>query len=446
MRASKRCGRRRFKLNNAGVSLIELVVALLILAIITVPLLQVFTSTINVNKFNAQRNAANTVAANIMEAVKVYGIDGTAAAIQNAKNTDAAKCLGMTVAGYGVSTVDEYLSPTPGAEPKTYSGMLTGIREGTGTFNAKITVNTEYKYNAGADTYSYLPYNYAFFDKENSFDINPVDLEWYYDDAEVEWYRDLNVAYVAHIDSVNREHPEDPPISANTATYDNIKNAIDRELVINISNDYSNPSKTQYAVSADFIYTFHANYGGSFLGSDQTYSRSLLGNEFDNREILEKLENLYVFYVPFPYMARTAFDKDFNDKVNVTGEETAVNNTPLLKNVSNVSFRATVGVSTRVNQWVTINNNTDKEINVYLVVQGNSGTEQLTVNKAGTHPENLNVYCNSTLFNGDPEGETPGLVNKKSDDKAVIATIKVEVFDSGDSSASLIELNSTIEQ
>ncbi len=69
---------KHIQLNNEGVSLIELIVALLILAIITIPLMSIFGRAARTNTFNANKADADTVAANIMEEIKVYGLEGTA--------------------------------------------------------------------------------------------------------------------------------------------------------------------------------------------------------------------------------------------------------------------------------------------------------------------------------------------------------------------------------
>ena len=68
----------RVQLNNRGTSLVELIVALLILMIVTVSLLQMFTSASRVNTVNARNVSADAVAENVMEAVKTFGIKNSA--------------------------------------------------------------------------------------------------------------------------------------------------------------------------------------------------------------------------------------------------------------------------------------------------------------------------------------------------------------------------------
>ena len=68
----------RLKKNNKGYSLIEVIVAMLILAIIAVPLLNSLGMTTRVNLDNRDKQYASNVATNIMEAVKQFGISETA--------------------------------------------------------------------------------------------------------------------------------------------------------------------------------------------------------------------------------------------------------------------------------------------------------------------------------------------------------------------------------
>ena len=104
---------RRLQLNNAGVSFVELVVALLILAVIIVPLMGLFTSAASANRVNLIRSDADTLSQNIMEAVKAYGFAGTQNQFKKFSDGDSVICLGMepaTVAGgaTGEANVYEY--------------------------------------------------------------------------------------------------------------------------------------------------------------------------------------------------------------------------------------------------------------------------------------------------------------------------------------------------
>lgn len=61
--------------NNAGFSLVELLIAVMILAIIVVPLLHVFVTSARINGKSKQTQRATTVAQDIMEGLKAYDIE-----------------------------------------------------------------------------------------------------------------------------------------------------------------------------------------------------------------------------------------------------------------------------------------------------------------------------------------------------------------------------------
>ena len=64
------------KLNkNAGFSLVELLIAVTILAIIVIPLLHMFVTTSRLNGKAKQKQRATTVAQNLIEGMKAYDIN-----------------------------------------------------------------------------------------------------------------------------------------------------------------------------------------------------------------------------------------------------------------------------------------------------------------------------------------------------------------------------------
>ena len=66
------------KKDNKGYSLVEVIVAMLILAIITIPLLTSFNVVSKANLNTREKQYASNVATNVLEAVKQYGIEETA--------------------------------------------------------------------------------------------------------------------------------------------------------------------------------------------------------------------------------------------------------------------------------------------------------------------------------------------------------------------------------
>ena len=79
MRCTAKCNRqlntRRHKSSNAGFSLIELLIAVTILAIIVIPLLHMFVTSTRINVKSRQMLRATTVAQDIMEGLKAYNLE-----------------------------------------------------------------------------------------------------------------------------------------------------------------------------------------------------------------------------------------------------------------------------------------------------------------------------------------------------------------------------------
>ncbi len=96
------------KSKNNGSSLIEVIVSMLILAIIVVPMLNMFVTSAKVNRKTQLQQYATTVAENVMESVMAEA------------------------AGYTIATA------TAGADG-SYSQHVTGLSQGTGAFSADIT-------------------------------------------------------------------------------------------------------------------------------------------------------------------------------------------------------------------------------------------------------------------------------------------------------------------
>jgi len=77
-------GTDRRKLNkDAGFSLLELLIAVIILAIIVIPLLNMFLSSNRINVKSRQTLRATTLAQDIMEGLKAYDIEELQAQFNN---------------------------------------------------------------------------------------------------------------------------------------------------------------------------------------------------------------------------------------------------------------------------------------------------------------------------------------------------------------------------
>lgn len=96
---------RRGQLNNDGFSLVELLIAVTILAIIVAPLLHSFVTAIRTNAKARNTMYATAVAEDVMEEFEAYGIDGMRQIYQSAGYTEE---LDADVNGDGVSESGSY--------------------------------------------------------------------------------------------------------------------------------------------------------------------------------------------------------------------------------------------------------------------------------------------------------------------------------------------------
>jgi len=87
------------KKNNKGYSLVEVIVAMLVLAIAAVPLLMGFSVVSNNNVKTRKSQYANTVATNVLEAIKQFGIENTALQMHERENFRLV--TGITRGNYG---------------------------------------------------------------------------------------------------------------------------------------------------------------------------------------------------------------------------------------------------------------------------------------------------------------------------------------------------------
>lgn len=109
---------RKGQLNNSGFSLVELLIAVTILAIIVTPLLHSFVTAIRTNAKARNTMHATAIAENVMEEFEAYGIDGMREIYKNAGYTEQ---LDADVDGDGASDNGSYRFT--GTDGDTTSGI-----------------------------------------------------------------------------------------------------------------------------------------------------------------------------------------------------------------------------------------------------------------------------------------------------------------------------------
>lgn len=159
-------GRKRKK--NSGFTLVEVLIAVAILAIISIPLMQSFVSAAKVNGEARRRLAANTIAETLMESCKSVSLTDVA------RQIDAAQAGGGSASGHVYIITEEngavfkgkayelksdlsgtttsYSSTTGLADNESFAFLLTDISSGGGKYCALIQYDLDKEgRNHGAD-------------------------------------------------------------------------------------------------------------------------------------------------------------------------------------------------------------------------------------------------------------------------------------------------------
>lgn len=316
----------KIQLNNQGLSLVELLVAIIILAIIIVPFLNSFVASARANSKAALTHRATVVAQNIMEGLKTDDLgkiirqfnypekgfdiiakgflpDSSAASIYEAvamtdpegeieyiksilaqeimdANPDdeldeiKEKFLNMngtggTVRRSSIFSGDggeeyEFISQEDGR----YCFIIKGIQIQGSAFDAMIQVDGS-RYKDGGPLSDDLKYN-----KKETVRLNGTDTN---KDAIFVQKAGMDEAALYNLGLTNPTH---------TVTEDNVK----REIAVTVLNSGSK-SKPIHQVKVKYVYTFLIN--NTVYGEDKEY---LI---FDNTETGENLRSVYLYYLPW---------------------------------------------------------------------------------------------------------------------------------------------------
>lgn len=209
------------KQNNAGFSLLEVVLAMAILAIISIPLLSYFTNSMKYNAMMADKQHATTLAQEVAESLKAED-----KLVQ--KNSSAVYGIPyLTNAGYvlDASSTDTLTSSADGRGEATYYGAASTIGK---AYDVKVHVNTNTTQNGTA-----IPQVYGIDDMR---DVLAVD-DGQFDQA-LTYFCAANEAYC------ESKNPKETPL-----TEAQVRDRIKRTINISIKKDAS-----YYEVVAEAVY------------------------------------------------------------------------------------------------------------------------------------------------------------------------------------------------
>ena len=439
------------KLNNEGLSLIELVVALLILAVIATPLLQLFVSAARANRVNAEELSAETVASNVMEAVKVYGLEKTAEEFYKNKLSPFNMAVSLSSDGSVTPSIE---TNTDGGtvnynfitnDEKKYVYLMNGLKEGKdgdgeNEFNVRITFDTDYKADGGTtDVNVKTTYDYSAFDEKKTVFINPLVADLFYDEEAITQFTLNNNEYIdlvnerernAIIDEYNqrlREYqdqiaagvspaptrPTDPPDPTGLPTMspEDVKNVITRELKVTVSKETDASTEAEYLINSEFYYRPLSDYEDQF--TDGYYFK---GNGFCTNVGVKELQYDYMFYIPYPWMT------EYNFTANALGVRP-------ISTVGNFTYKnaPVPGAAPVINQSLSVVNETNVSFDFYLALQGSSEENlKTTFTKGAYSTGNVSFFSNSPLDIADARQELIRTISGL--EKISIANVTVDVY------------------
>lgn len=244
------------KLNNSGTSLVEVVVALLILAIISVGFTSGFTSAMKSNMKSKEFTYAQEVASNVLETVKYLGAEGVAR--EAAKVTGAGAAFGaasMTPNTYIDSSTNKFL------KSPSYVYELSGIAQGTQQFDVELKVVNSYN---GAETPGYNDYQFAnlmALSDNTSILINPMEFEdgtFTYDGSALSGFWDIYTTYFENVADTEYENHADRPEQTCT-NEDALQAYVTRSMQISVDKrailDTHGTTNTVYVLNSYYVYS-----------------------------------------------------------------------------------------------------------------------------------------------------------------------------------------------
>lgn len=274
-------------MGNRGFSMIEVVLAMVVLAIISLPLLKYFTESMRYSAMMARRQRATLLAQEVTEAMKAENqliqYDTGIFQAPLLTGTDPG-CYGLTMSGSGAA-FDNFKSKGQGTA--VFSGTYSGTN---GDFDLQVTLNT--------DVPSNDPASPAAYGIHNTTDALAVESDQL--DAALVYFRSIHGNYC-------NNHPGEPLL-----TQDQIESKLSRKIYIDVKRD---PVDLKIAVQAHYEYNCTGVAG--VAATDTFISTNLVDVRLDT------LKNVYLLY--------SCMSNGTSDSITLNIASEALNNMPLFK-------------------------------------------------------------------------------------------------------------------
>lgn len=362
---------RKEKLNNSGFSLVEVLIAIVILAIISLPVLSTFSNAARINAKARRTENANTAINNIVEEARITSIDNLAD-------------------GEG-----KYNYQTLGTSSNTYLVADKGKQYFTGVDGEKYFIRTRFNgnpYNSSADA--------SAGNLKTNNDINSAGISVYADitSSNSYVYRDdsADAEAIKYFSGFNKTAVSRTDISKTIDVTISIKekssNYFTQDISINVTYKYIKeagkyPDYTDR--SMDMVtWEFPAHVTGS--GTSTVYTIS--------GELKDNAKNMYIFYTP--YQGEAVSGKSYTDTVT----ETEMTSGSVATERININYDYPASYS------MTSADHVIKDINVYLfemekVVDTSTVAGSPVYKKMATNISN--VYINGVNAISSSNGTTP---------------------------------------
>ena len=369
---------KKGKLNNSGFSLVEVLVAIVILAIISLPVLSTFSNAARINAKARRTENANTAVNNIVEEARITSLDDLAN-------------------GNG-----KYNYQTLGTSSNTYLVADKGQQYFTGVDGEKYLIRTKFNgnpYNSNA--------NAAAGNKKTNNDINSAGLSVYADitASNSYVYRDdsADAEAIKYFSGLNKTAVSRTDISKTIDVTISIKeksaNHFTQDISVNVTYKYIKeagkyPDYTDR--SMDMVtWEFPAHVSGS--GTSAVYTIS--------GELKDNAKNMYIFYTP--YQGEAVSGKSYTETINE--EEMTSSSVPTERININYDYPSTYSL--------TSTDHIIKDVNVYLFemekVVNTAAVGSPVYKRMGTNMSN--VYINGVKAISSANGTTPVTVYSNID-------------------------------
>ena len=294
---------RRRKINNMGMSLVEIIVAMAVLMIVTVPILYTFVYTANFNARARQRQQTTAAAQTVMENLKAYSVE------EICKNFNDKT---FPVSGVGSSGFDELILSgvtfTPEGVPECDGGdillQISGMVYQRQTYDVDIKLSG---HSSDASNIDVLKYGNPTLENAASYVVSNSTMDsdalWEIMGIVAQKWNDEENA-PGSLDPSATPAPTSAPVLHSAAEVDARKIVITkRELRVDIDQVGS-----EYVAKVSCVYTFKVNQhpceGGDFSMPETEYQVDLsdsAGGADLSKEFFRQgtpLEYLYLYYYP----------------------------------------------------------------------------------------------------------------------------------------------------